>query len=182
MKTPEHIEKIVPDRDGLDFDALRKAGIAMLQELCGEKWTDYNLHDPGVTILEQLCYGITDLAYRSEFAPEDYLAGPFGKIDFTRHALHQADTILPSQVLTADDYRKIIYDHIPEIEDIWLTRVQTSACAGLYRISLKIRESIQDELKPNEQAQLEWRVTQQVIEVYNAHRNLGEDIEEVVII
>jgi hypothetical protein len=69
MKTPEHIEKIVPDRDGLDFDALRKAGIAMLQELCGEKWTDYNLHDPGVTILEQLCYGITDLAYRSEFAP-----------------------------------------------------------------------------------------------------------------
>ena len=149
MKTPEHIEKIVPDQDGLDFDALRKAGIAMLQELCGEKWTDYNLHDPGVTILEQLCYGITDLAYRSEFAPEDYLAGPFGKIDFTRHALHQADTILPSQVLTADDYRKIIYDRISEIEDVWLTREQTSACAGLYRISLKIRESIQDELKPD---------------------------------
>src|SRR5450830_144123 len=182
MKTPEHIEKIVPDQDGLDFDALRKAGIAMLQELCGEKWTDYNLHDPGVTILEQLCYGITDLAYRSEFAPEDYLAGPFGKIDFTRHALHQADTILPSQVLTADDYRKIIYDRISEIEDVWLTREQTSACAGLYRISLKIRESIQDELKPDEQAQLEQRVTQQVIALYNAHRNLGEDLEDVVII
>ncbi|WP_034292929.1 hypothetical protein [Herbaspirillum sp. RV1423] len=182
MKTPEHIEKTVPDRDGLDFDALRKAGIAMLQELCGEKWTDYNLHDPGVTILEQLCYGITDLAYRSEFAPEDYLAGPFGKIDFTRHALHQADDILPSQVLTADDYRKIIYDRIPEIEDVWLTRDDAAACAGLYRIALKIRESIQDELRPDEQAQLEWRVTQQVIEVCNAHRNLGEDLAEVAII
>ncbi|WP_050478906.1 hypothetical protein [Herbaspirillum rhizosphaerae] len=182
MKTPEHIEKIVPDRDGLDFDALRKAGIAMLQELSGEKWTDYNLHDPGVTILEQLCYGITDLAYRSEFAPEDYLAGPFGKIDFTRHALHLADDILPSQVLTASDYRKIIYDRIPEIEDVWLIREQTAACAGLYRISLKIRESIQDELKPEEQARLEARVTQQVIEVYNAHRNLGEDLDEVVIV
>jgi hypothetical protein len=182
MKTPEHIEKIVPDRDGLDFDALRKAGIAMLQELCGEKWTDYNLHDPGVTILEQLCYGITDLAYRSEFAPEDYLAGPFGKIDFTRHALHPADEILPSQVLTAGDYRKIIYDRIPEIEDIWLVREQTAVCSGLYRISLKIRETIQNELEPEEQAQLEERVRQQVIEVYNAHRNLGEDLDEVVII
>ena len=33
----------------------------LLQELCGETWTDYNLHDPGVSILEQLCYGLTDL-------------------------------------------------------------------------------------------------------------------------
>jgi hypothetical protein len=184
MKMPEHIEKSAPDRDGLDFDALRKAGIAMLQELCGEKWTDYNLHDPGVTILEQLCYGLTDLAYRSEFAPEDYLAGPFGKIDFTRHALHQAGDILPSQILTAEDYRKIIYDRIPEIEDVWLARDETeaAACAGLYRISLKIRESIQDELQPDQQAQLESRVKQQVIAVYHAHRNLGEDLEEVVIV
>lgn len=181
MKTPEHIDKTGPDADGLDFDALRKAGIAALQELCGERWTDYNLHDPGVTILEQLCYGLTDLAYRSEFPPEDYLAGPFGKIDFARHALHPADQALPSQVLTADDYRKIIYDSIPEIEDVWITR-ETGTCAGLYRISLKIRESIQNELEPAQQAQLEWRVTQQVVEVYNAHRNLGEDLGEVVII
>lgn len=182
MKTPEHIEKIVPDRDGFDFDALRKAGIAMLQELCGEKWTDYNLHDPGVTILEQLCYGITDLAYRSEFAPEDYLAGPFGKIDFTRHALHPADTILPSQVLTAGDYRKILYDRIPEIEDVWLVRDQSPVCSGLYRISLKIRENILDETSPEEQAGLEERIKQQAADVYNAHRNLGEDLAEVVVV
>lgn len=182
MTTPEHIDKIVPDPDGLDFDALRKAGIAMLQELCGEKWTDYNLHDPGVTILEQLCYALTDLAYRSEFAPEDYLAGPFGKIDFARHALHQADVILPSQVLTTDDYRKIIYDRIPEIEDVWLTRDDAVTCVGLYRISLKIRDSIQNELQPDAQAQLEQRVMQQVRAVYNAHRNLGEDLAEVSMI
>ncbi|SVD38771.1 uncharacterized protein METZ01_LOCUS391625, partial [marine metagenome] len=24
----------------------------MLQEFSGETWTDYNLHDPGITILE----------------------------------------------------------------------------------------------------------------------------------
>lgn len=182
MKTPEHIEKIVPDRDGLDFDALRKAGIATLQELCGEKWTDYNLHDPGVTILEQLCYGITDLAYRSEFAPEDYLAGPFGKIDFARHALTPADEILPSQVLTSDDYRKLIYDRIPEIEEVWLTRQDDAACSGLYRLALKIRESIQNELDAGQQAELEQRVKAQVIALYHAHRNLGEDLDGVSIV
>ncbi|SFA98818.1 hypothetical protein SAMN04515620_11122 [Collimonas sp. OK607] len=185
---PDYIDRIEPDPDGLDFDALKKAGISMLQELCGERWTDYNLHDPGVTILEQLCYGLTDLAYRSDFAPEDYLAGPFGKIDFARHALHQADVILPSQVLTADDYRKIIYDSVPEIEDVWLTSADCvdnaagPAHAGLYRISLKIRESLQTDIGSDEQAELEVRTKQRVIEVFNAHRNLCEDIDEVVVI
>ncbi len=183
MKTPDHIDRIGPDPDGLDFDALRKAGIAMLQELSGERWTDYNLHDPGVTILEQLCYALTDLAYRSAFEPEDYLAGPFGQIDFTRHALHQADTILPSQVLSADDYRKIIYDSIAEIEDVWLSADDSvPAHAGLYRISLKIRESLQADLHHDEQAELEQRVKQRVIAVFNAHRNLGEDLADVVVI
>ncbi len=182
MKTPDYIDKIGPDPDGLDFDALRKAGIAMLQELCGEKWTDYNLHDPGVTILEQLCYGLTDLAYRSELAPEDYLAGAFGKIDFKRHALHVASDILPSQVLTTDDYRKIIYDRIPEIEDVWLTRDDGAAYAGLYKISLKIRDSFQNDLQSEQQARLERSVIRRVTEVFNAQRNLGEDIGEIVIV
>jgi hypothetical protein len=185
MKQPDYIDRIEPDPDGLDFDALRKAGIAMLQALSGEKWTDYNLHDPGVTILEQLCYALTDLAYRSEFAPEDYLAGPFGKIDFARHALHRADAILPSQVLTADDYRKIIYDAIPEVEDVWLTLDDPDLdgnYAGLYRISVQVRESLENDLDGDEQARLAARVKQRVVDVFNQHRNLGEDIREVVVI
>jgi hypothetical protein len=185
MKKPDYIDRIGPDPDGLDFDALRKAGITMLQALSGEKWTDYNLHDPGVTILEQLCYALTDLAYRTEFAPEDYLAGPFGKIDFARHALHQADDILPSQVLTVDDYRKIIYDTIPEIEDVWLTLSDTDVdgtYAGLYRISIKVCDSLQNDLDSDEQTRLAARVKQRVVDVFNQHRNLGEDIGEVVVI
>ena len=51
--------------DGADFAALRSAGIAALQRLCGSVWTDFNLHDPGVTTLEQLAYGLTDLAYQA---------------------------------------------------------------------------------------------------------------------
>jgi len=187
VNAPEQIEKNQPDPDGLDFDALRKSGLTMLQALAGENWTDYNLHDPGVTILEQLCYGLTDLAYRSEFAPEDYLAGSFGQIDYARHALHPADQILPSQVLTGEDYRKLLYDSIPEIEDVWVSRDdahpadQASQVRGLYHFRLKLRDSVQDDLSGQEQQALEQRVIAQVVTTYHAHRNLGEDLGRVSI-
>ena len=28
------------------------------------EWTDHNTHDPGITVLEALCYVLTDLQYR----------------------------------------------------------------------------------------------------------------------
>ena len=37
-------------------------------ELSGRVWTDHNLHDPGITTLEILCYALTDLAYRTGFS------------------------------------------------------------------------------------------------------------------
>ena len=119
MSSADYISKIQPDPDGLDFDALRREGIALLQGLCGKTWTDYNLHDPGITILEQLCYGLTDLAYRSGFDPEDYLTEQNGRIDYEAQALYPPQEIFPSQPLTANDYRKIIYDAVPALDDIW---------------------------------------------------------------
>ena len=50
---------------GQDYAQLRTEGLALVQELSGELWTDYNLHDPGVTLLEALCYVLTDLSSRA---------------------------------------------------------------------------------------------------------------------
>ncbi|WP_087725663.1 hypothetical protein [Pandoraea sp. PE-S2T-3] len=187
MNAPESIARFAPDPHGLDFDALRRAGIATLQALCGDRWTDYNLHDPGVTILEQLCYAITELGYRSDFAPEDYLVGPTGEIDYRRHALHPADEILPSQVLTVDDYRKLFYDSIPELEDVWLScEPDASAGAGgargLYRVLVKLSETLTGELSGEAQAAMEADVRKRIFEVFNAHRNLGEDLAGVRVV
>ena len=57
----------------LDFQSLRLRGLDWLQRYAGERWTDYNVHDPGVTLLEALVYGLTDLAYRVDFATADLL-------------------------------------------------------------------------------------------------------------
>ena len=59
----------------MDYAALRAAGIGLLERLAGQQWTDFNAHDPGITILEQLCYAITDLGYRIDYDLRDLLAG-----------------------------------------------------------------------------------------------------------
>ena len=65
----------------LDYRLLREEGLAHIQRLSGKVWTDHNLHDPGITTLEILCYALTDLAYRTAFDTKDLMTGPDGKMD-----------------------------------------------------------------------------------------------------
>ena len=67
MLLENYINKQKKLRKSLDFKQLREAGISRLQQLSGKLWSDYNTHDPGVTLLELLCYAITDLSYRCDF-------------------------------------------------------------------------------------------------------------------
>jgi hypothetical protein len=55
------------------YQILRQIGLKYMQQLKGKKWIDYNSHDPGIIILEMLCYAMTDLAYRSDYKIEDIL-------------------------------------------------------------------------------------------------------------
>ncbi|MBE3024380.1 hypothetical protein [Janthinobacterium sp. GW458P] len=166
MIAPETIARLEADPDGLDFAALQQAGMTMLQELCGEYWTDYNAHDPGVTMLDQLSYALTDLAYRSSLPHGDYLAAGDGSIDLGRQALHLPQDIFPSAALTADDWRRHLYDSIPHIEDVWL--IEDGKDDGLARIRLKLGEP---DAAP--QVQVEIRKT------FTAGRALCQDLERI---
>ena len=55
----------------LDFDTLRSEAIQHLGKLSGKIWTDHNVHDPGITILEALIYALLDLGYRSNLPAVD---------------------------------------------------------------------------------------------------------------
>jgi hypothetical protein len=50
-----------PLPEALNFEALKRLGIDQLKVLAGKVWSNYNESDPGVTILEQLCYALTEL-------------------------------------------------------------------------------------------------------------------------
>lgn len=145
MPASEQIPRIRIDPDGLDFETLRREAIGKIQELSGNIWTDYNLHDPGVTILEQLCYGLTDLSYRSGFAVPDYLVNEKGTIDYQQQALFSPEEILPSAAVTEIDYQKVLYDAIPEIDYVWLEPSATdenSLTNGLYTVFVKLDDEL----------------------------------------
>src|SRR6185503_14221894 len=68
MNEPVTIPKLPVDQsESLDYALLRKNGIDYITALGSDFWTDFNIHDPGITLLEALCYALTDLAYRTSF-------------------------------------------------------------------------------------------------------------------
>ena len=100
----------------MDFANLRREGIGHLEKLIGEVWTDFNTHDPGITILEQLCYALTDFGYRAQYALPDLLAGQGGD---PYASLYTPAQILPSSAVTLADLRKLVID-VPGVRNAWI--------------------------------------------------------------
>ena len=103
------------------FDDLLAEGISFIQKFSGNNWTDYNYRDPGITILEQLCFAITDLGYKSHFRIEDILMYGVDDFDFENDNLFiRPEKIFSSNISNVNDYRKILIDSIPEINNAWI--------------------------------------------------------------
>src|SRR3954452_13163039 len=92
-----------------DFYRLRREGIGFIAQAGSERWTDYNVHDPGVTILEALCYAITDIGYRLDWHMADILLPQTPSTDplqpYPHQAFFTARTILTVNPTTSDDFR-----------------------------------------------------------------------------
>jgi len=177
MKPEAFISRRQPDPEGLDFDGLRQEGIRLVQALSGDIWTDYNLHDPGVTILESLCYALTDLAYQSGFDVADYLSTEHEGIDYAKLALNRPDDIFSCRAVTENDYRKLILGNIPNVDNVWI-RKQSGEPRGLYSIHIQLNERVKN--------QHEHSVRQVYIgaveKLYRANRNLCEDLASTEIV
>ncbi|MGZ8244778.1 hypothetical protein [Methylomagnum sp.] len=160
----------------MDYHHLLKEGIRLCQQLAGDHWTDYNEHDPGVTILEQLCYALTDLAYRTGYRVEDILA----ETGALRHrpgqdVLYPGDQILTCNPLTIDDYRNLIYDQVDNVDNVWLKPVESHPLGihGLYNIFVEAPDLGLD------RRNLEEQVRRDIQGLMSAHRNLAEDVESI---
>ena len=162
------------DSDDSGFDSLKREGLRLIQEFSGEIWTDYNLHDPGVTILDQLCYALTELIYRADFPVEDFLAGADGGIDLAAQALHPPEAIFPARPTTAADLREAIFGQVAEIDDVWIDPVQDARPRGLYRVAVRLHESVSAQQKED--------VLEKVRGAFCRCRNLCEDIAELTAI
>ena len=159
----------------MDFDSLRKEAIKYTQELSGENWTDYNFHDPGVTILEQFCYAITDIAYRTNLSIENLLfhSGKESEI-LESNALFPPDKIYPCSPITPDDYKVWVLDHFPDLlSNAWVVPVLShqDGISGLYSINIIFRNKLSDARQAE--------VLEQINIKLSTIRNLGEDFDQV---
>jgi len=185
MTKPVSIDKASPKDPAMDFDFLRKSGIELIQRLSGKSWTDFNLHDPGLTILEQLCFSITELAYRTNFPLQDLLADEFGKIDYNKNAFFTKQEILTTNPVTINDFRKVIIDEIEAVKNVWLSPIKSayaqSALNGLYKIIVQVDPKTAEKLLID--TNISVNISEQVRKCFVEKRNLCEDIlTEIVVL
>ena len=106
----------------LDFASLRQQAISQLEQMTGGVWTDFNLHDPGITIMEALCYALTDLGYRISYSIPDLLANAGAN---PYESLHLAPEILPCHPVTITDLRRLVLD-VEGVKNAWIQQVRPS--------------------------------------------------------
>lgn len=100
----------------MDYSLLRGEGIRLLERMSGGEWTDFNAHDPGITLLEQICYVLSDLAYRTGHPIPDLLAEGGKPADAS---LHAPDVILSTGPVTLDDIRRSLLD-VEGVKNAWV--------------------------------------------------------------
>lgn len=121
MAERRYIEKNPDLRPSQDYGRLKAEGIRHIERLARNVWTDYNIHDPGITILELLCYAITDLGYRIDHDIKDLLTRYSDGEHQTVGLFHQALQTLTSRPVTFGDLRKLLID-IEGVRNAWIEK------------------------------------------------------------
>ncbi|HAE59522.1 MAG TPA: hypothetical protein DCG54_08450 [Anaerolineae bacterium] len=128
MTLPLSLPTSALEHPAMDYDFLRHEGIRILERLGGQLWTDFNAHDPGITILEQVCYAITDLAYRTNYDIKDILASAD---ENPYRSLHSPAQVLTTYPVTISDLRKLLID-VPGVKNAWFEPVEKAEPGLLY--------------------------------------------------
>lgn len=116
--TPPSIPRSPNLEEAQDFDVLFERGLKRLREVSGAVWTDHNLHDPGITILEVLSFALSDIAYRTSHPIEDLIA----TLGTNLEALPVGAQALASNPVTDADIVSCICDRLPGVRNLWFDR------------------------------------------------------------
>jgi len=179
---------------GLDPAPLFDRGLDRVRAYAHEQWSDHNIHDPGITALEQICYALTDLCYRACYPIEDLLAtAQDNERSLTSHFFGPRQ-LLANRPLTELDYRKLMID-VPGVRNAWIFAVEPVYHAdsvegrllhvdpglpGIRRIGLRglhgVRIEYADEHAPADDKQA---ILDAVAARLRDNRNLCEDFVEI---
>lgn len=172
MQEPKIIVKNLKQPKSMDYAALKREGVEEVQRLSGRIWTDYNEHDPGVTILENLCYALTELGYKTNFKIKDLFFKQSENQDkaFLK-TFYSPEEIIPPAPTTETDFRKLVIDHVKGVKNVWINPKKQSQVGtrinGLYEVLILVDETVKNSNS----------ILKEVQDLLNSFRNLGEDFD-----
>ncbi len=193
MLTKLTIPKKAAKETAFDHAQLYRLGLDKAQDLAKKVWTDFNIHDPGVTTLETLCYALTDLSYRASMPVADLLASEADNLTNMQQQFFPAREILHNRPITLLDYRKLLID-LKGVKNAWIKPASRTYYTDTIRRRLMAKDSgspgvtavnigglyhvlidYMDDLNTAEKA----AILDNVTEVLQANRNLCEDFVNI---
>ena len=168
--TEERKEPYIEQHEAEDalYTRLHRQMREEIQRLSGKVWTDYNAHDPGVTLADVADYALTELDYKLGFPLTDYLTEENGELDLRRFGLFPPEEVYTTHPVTEEDYRRLFLASIPRLAGVTVTANKET---GGYTVRI-MPSPFEEE---GERKVLE----EQVRKVFHSHRNLCEYLEKV---
>jgi hypothetical protein len=109
----------------MDYFALRESGMEWIRLWAKDSWTDHNIHDPGITMLEAFSYAMTELGLRLDLDVVDLLRSGEAHAE---PQLVPAHHVLPVGPINSADLRRVLLDH-PLISEVQIFRAAASEVA-----------------------------------------------------
>jgi len=115
-----------------NFEFLKEQGMQVIRQVASSTWTDHNLHDPGITLLETFCHALTEAGLQAGAASaidstEDdhtYIANLLTSGQKTApQDFFTCSLVLPSSPVSLTDFQKVLIDH-PLIERAWVSAME----------------------------------------------------------
>ncbi len=150
------------------YTALQQKTLSELQRLSGEVWTDFNAHDPGVTIADISNYVLTELDYKLGFDLIDYMTTSNGEFSSERYGLFSPMDVYPTNPVTKNDYRELIHAAFPTLERV---KVNCDIDTGDFTIHI--------ECSPFDS---NIDIKERVMDYFHKYRNLCENLSSVTIV
>lgn len=147
------------------FDALMEEALLALGDFAGDKWTDFNIHDPGVTILEYLAYALHDVSFRGNLPIQDLIASAVDQKGI-RQFLPSSNRCLEAPIVTNNDIRALILD-LHFVRNAWVENRND----GLIDIVVDVSAELSAK-------QRRW-LRQAIREIMVRHRMIGTDVGKI---
>ena len=157
----------------IGYNELREAGLEHIRRYSRSIWTDHGIHDPGITMLEYLCFSLVDLGYRTDFSMPDLDAS--AGYDGQYRGFFLAHEILQCNPLTINDYRKLILENVEGVRNVVIACKEKTFKRNNTTISVPGTYSVRLETEAKHTSSNIREIKDQVYSLLMSHRNLGED-------